>query len=78
MCNMVSPSKPSKTEQDYRAQDDFGTLQRAEEVKGDPQRHQRAMAHGRKQVGAITRVLGRAKIGGKSGRVSKRMAAGRV
>ena len=70
MCGMASPStKPSKSEQDYRAEDDFRTMQRAEEVRGDAARHQRALAHGRKQVAAMTRVVGR---GVKTGRSPKR------
>lgn len=32
----------SKTEQDYQADDDMRTLQRAEEIKRDPKRHDRA------------------------------------
>lgn len=58
MCGMVSPSgKQSKQEQEYRAEEDFRTLERAEEVRGDSTRHQRAMAHGRKRVSAMARVM---------------------
>lgn len=73
MCMGPSPSKPSKSEQDYRAQDDFGTLQRAEEVRGDPMRHTRAMAHGRKQILTMSKVMGgMRKVGPKTGRIGKR------
>ena len=36
MCNM--PSKPSKTEDDYRNEEDHRTLTRAEEIRMDPKR----------------------------------------
>lgn len=61
MRDSVAPSKPSKTEEDYAAQDDFRTLSRAEEVKSDPARHGRALKHGAKQIQTITRVIGKAK-----------------
>ena len=69
MCDMPSPSKPSKSEQDYRAESDFRTLEQSEEVRGDKARHARAMAHGRKRVVAMARVMGK-------GRTAKR-ATGR-
>lgn len=74
MCDMPAPSaKQSKEQQDYRAEDDFRTMQRAEEVRGDSARHTRALAHGRKQLGAITKVMGgMRKIGPKVGRQPKR------
>lgn len=59
MCGMAQPSKPSKSELDYRAEDDFRTLERAAEVRGDKAREARAMAHGRKRMTAMTRVMGR-------------------
>ena len=71
MCGMVSPSKPSKSEQDYRAEDDFRTMERAEEVRSDKARHERALAHGRKRVVAMARVMGK-------GRTAKRSAARRA
>lgn len=46
-----------KREDEYRAEDDFRTLERAEEVRTDKSRHQRALGHGRKKVGQIQRVL---------------------
>lgn len=61
MCGMASPSKPSKSEQEYRAEEDFRTLERAEEVRGDQARHTRAMSHGRKRVSAMARVMGKAR-----------------
>ena len=73
MCMGASPSKPSKSEQDYRAEEDFRTMQRAAEVSGDKERHMRALAHGRKQVVAISKVMGSA-MRGKAGRRSKRTA----
>jgi hypothetical protein len=54
----ASPSKTSKSEQDYRAEDDFRTMQRAAEVTTDKARHDRALAHGRKQVATMTKVMG--------------------
>jgi len=65
MCDMASPSKPSKSEMDYRAEDDFRTLERSEEVRADKARHGRALAHGRKRVAAMARVMGK-------GRTAKR------
>lgn len=59
---------------DYRAESDFSTLQRGQDVMADPARHQRALAHGRKQVQNIGRVLARGKVGAKTGRQPKRMA----
>lgn len=67
-----SPSKPSKSDQDYRAEDDFRTLQRAEEVRGDTARHGRALGHGRKQMAAIGRVMTRGKVGRGARRVAAR------
>ena len=72
MCMPASPStKLSKADQDYRAEDDFRTLQRAEDVRLDTTRHARAQAHGRKQILAMSRVLGRG-MAGKAGRIAKR------
>ncbi len=69
MCDMTSPStKPSKKEMDYRAEDDFRQLERAEEVRGDKSRHERALAHGRKKVRSMARVVGK-------GRSAKRSSA---
>lgn len=75
MCGIATSSKPSKSEQDYRAEDDFRTLQRAEEVRGDKDRHTRAQSHGRKQISAMSRVLkpvSRGSLRGKAGRSAKR------
>lgn len=47
----------AKTEQDYQAESDFHSLQRAEEIRGDKGRHGRAMSHGRKQMSAMQRVM---------------------
>ena len=58
MCGIPS-SKPSKSEQDYRAEEDFRTLERAEELRADKSRHERAVAHGRKRLSAMSRVVGR-------------------
>jgi hypothetical protein len=54
----VAIGPDGKTEADYRAEDDFRTLERGEEVRGDAQRHQRALAHGRKKVAAMGKILG--------------------
>lgn len=74
MCGIAMSAKPSKSEQDYRAEEDFRTLQRAEEVRGDKDRHTRAQTHGRKQISAMSRVLkpARGSIRGKAGRSAKR------
>lgn len=74
MCLSNAPSKPSKSDLDYKAEDDFRTLQRAEEVRGDAARHTRALGHGRKQIATITRVVG---ARGKIGRAAKRAPARR-
>ena len=72
MCMPASPPTTiSKADHDYRAEDDFRTLQRAEDVRLDATRHQRAQAHGRKQMLAMSRVLGRG-MAGKAGRLAKR------
>ena len=55
---------------DYRAEDDFRTLQRAEEVRSDKGRHTRALGHGRKSMTQISRVIGR--TGRKAGRAAAR------
>lgn len=76
MCMGSNPAKASKTEQDYRAEDDFRTMQRAAEVQGDKSRHTRALEHGRKQVAAMSKVMGG--LRGKVGRASKRSSSRRV
>lgn len=76
MCDMpmsAKSSKMSKEQMDYRAEDDFRTLQRGAEVQGDSTRHARALAHGRKQIATISKVVGRGKVGVKAGRAPKRM-----
>jgi len=70
MCGMASPSKPSKSDLEYRAEEDFRTLERADEVRADKARSTRAMAHGRKRVLTMARVIGK-------GRQTKR-ASGRA
>ena len=71
MCGPATPSKQmSKQEQEYRSEDDFRTLQRAEEVRGDKARHERAMGHARKQMTQITKVM--SGLRGKLGRGAKR------
>lgn len=69
----VSPIGKDR-EQEYRAEEDFRTLERAEEVRGDGARHTRAMAHGRKKISAMHRVM--AKAG--TVRVEKRSGQGRI
>lgn len=66
MCGMASPSKPSKSDLEYRAEEDFRTLERAEEVRGDKARSLRAMAHGRKRVVAMARVMGKGRTARRS------------
>lgn len=68
MCGPAPSGKMSKSEQDYRAEEDFRTMERAEEVRGDKARMTRAMAHGRKRVVQMARVMGK----GRSKRSSAR------
>ncbi len=75
MCMGASP-KTSKSEQDYRAEEDFRTLQRAAEVSLDGARHQRAIGHGRKQMSAMSKVVGGMR--GKTGRKGMRAPARRA
>lgn len=56
----------------YRAEEDFRTLERAEEVRGDKDRHGKAMDHGRERISAMHRIMARA--GGE--RMDRRAAAG--
>ena len=46
-------------ERDYQAEDDFRTLQRADEVTSSKDRHTRALAHGKKQLKSMSRVVSR-------------------
>ncbi len=45
------------SEKDFQAEDDFRTLQRAEEVNGDKKRLAAAMKKGKKQQAEIENVL---------------------
>lgn len=56
---MCSTLKPSASERDYQAEDDFRTLQRADEVRSDRGRHTKALGHGKKQMKSMQRVIGR-------------------
>jgi hypothetical protein len=49
----------SSDTKDWQAEDDFRTLQRAQEVKSDGERHSKAIAHGKKMVAASRKVLAR-------------------
>ncbi len=42
---------------DYQAESDFHTLTRAEEVKADAKRHEKALAHGKGKVAAMQAVV---------------------
>jgi hypothetical protein len=42
---------------DYQAQDDMRTLTRAEEIKADAKRHQKALSHGQQQMAALKNVV---------------------
>lgn len=42
---------------DYQAQDDLHTLTRAEEIKADSKRHDKALAHGKSKAAAIQAVV---------------------
>jgi len=66
-------------DQKYQAEDDFRTLERAEEVREDSQRHKRAVGHGQgrlKQISAIVQRARVSKIRGKRG-MTKRARTGR-
>lgn len=52
-------SAMAKSDADYRAEDDFRTLERGEEVRGDTKRHSKALAHGRRKVASMAKILGR-------------------
>lgn len=54
---VLAPSPPG--EEDWRARSDFNTLREGEEVRADPERHRRALAHGTAQVRAMRKVLAR-------------------
>ena len=49
----------SYQDKDYQAESDFNTLQRAQEVMGDKDRHSRAIAHGKRVVQATRKVIAR-------------------
>lgn len=42
---------------DYQAEGDFHTLTRAEEIKADAKRHEKAMSHGKQKVAAMQAVV---------------------
>lgn len=65
----VSSKQMEKREREYMAEDDLRTLERAEEVRQDKSRMQRASAFGRKRVSALRRVMG--------GRPAQRRSRGR-
>jgi len=55
MCG-IGPSKPSKSEQDYQAEDDHRTLARAEEIRADTTRMARVKKHHLKTTRALKRM----------------------
>lgn len=56
MCGLAMSSKPSKTEADYRAEDDHRTLTRAEEIRADKTRMAAVERHHNKTMRAMARV----------------------
>lgn len=66
---MTTPSYPqAMSDHDWEAESDFHTLSRAEEVKSDPTRHAKAIAHGKAKIAADRKVVARGQtIGIKSG-----------
>lgn len=46
---------------DYRAQEDASTLQRAQEIQSDKQRHGAAVTHAKKKVESLQKLIGGAK-----------------
>ena len=61
-------------DQKYQSEDDFRTLERAEEVREDASRHRRAMGHGSERLKQISKIVQRGR-GKKTG--SKRGVARR-
>lgn len=63
MCG-IGPSASSRAEMDkreaeYRAEDDFRSLEAAHKITSDKKRHAAAKAHGHKKLAAIKSVVGR-------------------
>jgi hypothetical protein len=56
MAGPAALSKPSKSEQDYQAEDDHRTLSRASEIFADPGRMKRVRRHQVKSVQALKRM----------------------
>src|SRR6267142_2872462 len=56
---MAAPSKAKMDAQEkkWRAESDFDSLRRAEEVRSDKDRHKLAIAHGKERVKQETRAL---------------------
>jgi hypothetical protein len=61
-------AKPSKSERDYRAEDDCHTLLRANEITSDPDRHTNAKKHAGKQLRTFRKIAGLPKFGSSRGR----------
>ncbi len=53
---VASSPMASKSEDDYRGEDDHRTLTRAEEVRADPKRMEGVVKHQRKSEAALARV----------------------
>lgn len=48
---------PSSSERDWQAEDDFRTLERADELRSDRRRLGGAMKHGKRRLKAMTRIM---------------------
>lgn len=59
-------------ERKWRAEDDFRTIERAEEVRGDKSRHRDAISHGRQRLKTLKRVVGANGRGTSRARMRKR------
>lgn len=56
MCMGLDSPSPSKSEMDYRAQDDHRTLMQAAEIKSDKQRMAGVKRHHAKQRASLSKV----------------------
>ena len=61
-----------RSESDYQAEDDCRTLERAEEVRGDPSRYKRVVGHARQKIGMMQRLVGGSARGKSRGKAPSR------
>lgn len=63
MATKITRNPPGAVMDDYQAQDDAGTLSKAQEIKSDPKRHGAAKKHAKAKAKKLMAVAGE---GGKS------------